>query len=127
MDLSELGGDLVEDYLVSVEATLTIQDGDVVVYREPYFSVAELASSLARWLRAGRRRDFRLDSMSSSLIGLVTIKREGGGWVVFSEQTPDIRSRPVSDDAIQVCVRDFISRVSEDLAVRGVAPDLIIG
>ncbi|QGQ19859.1 hypothetical protein GC089_12320 [Cellulomonas sp. JZ18] len=127
IDFSELGGDLVTDYLVSVQADLTIVDRDVVIYDEPCFPVAELAWSLTRWLRAVERQDFRLDSLSSSLIGLVTIAREGNGWVVFSEQSSHVRSGPVSDDVIEACARDFISSVSRDLTAYGVDPDRIIG
>lgn len=127
IDFSELEGDLVTDYLVSVQADLTLVDRDVVIYQEPYFPVAELAWSLTRWLRAVDREDFRLDSLSSDLIGLITIMREGDGWVVYSEHSPHVRSRPVSHDVIEACARDFISRVSRDLTAYGVDPDRIIG
>ncbi|WP_136520617.1 DUF7878 domain-containing protein [Cellulomonas telluris] len=117
----------MEDYLVSVQADFRIVDRDVVIYHEPYFTVAELAWSLTRWLRAVVRDDFRLDSMSSSLIGLITIMREGDGWVVFSEQSPHMRGGPVPDDAIEACARDFISCVWRDLTAYGVDADRVIG
>lgn len=57
------------DILVGVDADFRLLEGDLVVYEEPAFPVAELAWSLLRWVQEPHRGDFVFDSMSFEELG----------------------------------------------------------
>lgn len=118
--------DLREEYLLAIEANFRIVDGDRLLFSEVRLPVAELAWALNLWLGKADRGDFRLDSMDSDVIGLVTIAREGDGWVVYSEWTPHLRSRQVPTDVMEACVRDFIRTLERDLVAHGLDADWIL-
>ncbi|NKY39881.1 hypothetical protein [Cellulomonas septica] len=127
LSFDDLQGDLVADYLVAVDAHLFVTDGDRVVYDEPYFPVVELARALAAWAEDPARDDFRFVTLSSDVIGLVTIEREGTAWSVYSVNDPSRRSSPAADDEVVMWVREFVDRVRGDLYARGVDADHVLG
>lgn len=124
---SDVRGTLQADYLIGVDADLRIEDGESTVYEEFAFPVVELAWSLTSWLNAASGEDFALDTMSADEPGIVTIERDGDGWVVYSSFTPDVRTSAVEWSEIDRCVRDFIAAVRSDLTDRGLNPDWIVG
>ncbi len=123
----DLRGTSQADYLIAVDADLRIVYGTRTVYEEPDFPVVELAWSLTNWLNAANGDDFTLDTMADDQPGIVTIKREGDGWVAFSSFTPDVRSSAAKWAEIDHCVRDFIAAVRADLTERGLDADRIVG
>ena len=127
IDFDDLRGDLIADYLIAIDADFRISDGGKDVFTDPYFPVVELARSLVDWIRGPSSDDFLFSSLSSETTGLITISREGGGWVVFSALTPDVRSSPVPIAEIDGCVREFIHAVRDDLVRRGFDAARILG
>lgn len=127
LDASELNGTTQADYLVSLEATLSIWDGETRVYEEAAFPVAELAPSLRRWLVDPERGDFEFESMSFEEVGSVAIRRCTCGWVVNSVFAPTSASSPYEWDEVRQAVSNFISRIKDDLTTLGVDPVEVLG
>lgn len=127
LDFSDLRGGLIADYLIAVDADLSIVEGDRTIYEEPDFPVVELARSLSGWLDAAGRETFEFTSLSADESGIVTISAESDGWCVYSSFTPDVRSSVVRWADLEACVRDFIGKVKADLTVRGIDADWVVG
>lgn len=112
------GRDDLAAVLVGVTAELEIVGDGVVIYREPDFPMAELATELARWVRDGlpAGADFELDSMSTPERGWVWVRSAAGGWRVGSihQDRADLVVR--SDDEIRLAVADLIFRARERVA-----------
>lgn len=71
LDSDNIGGTSQADYLVGLDADLTVSEGLALLYREPAFPVVELARSLFLWLNDANRDDFIFDSMSFEEVGAV--------------------------------------------------------
>jgi hypothetical protein len=54
LDFGDLRGNLVADYLIAVDAHLTIDDDGRVILDEPFFPVVELARSLLAQCHSAR-------------------------------------------------------------------------
>lgn len=126
LDLDDLQGSLVADYLVAADADFSVTDGDRTVFQEPYFPVVELARALVAWSASPSEGDFVFETLSSDILGVVTIARERAGWVVSSAFHPDSKSRPASRSEIDSCVTRFITAVHDDLLARGIDSDRLL-
>ena len=122
LDSSELHGQTTADYFVSLQATLRVWDGEMLVYVEPAFPVVELAWSLRRWIEGSHRGDFVFESMSFEEVGSVEIRRGACGWVASSVFAPTSASSPHEWAAVRRSVGSFISRIERDLIAIGVDP-----
>lgn len=122
LNSSDLRGTTPADYLVSLEATLRVADGEVVVYEEAAFPVAELARSLRSWLVDTDRGDFEFESMSFEEVGSVAIRRSSLGWVVSSVFAPSSSSSPLEWAVVRRSVVSFIRRIDDDLIALGADP-----
>lgn len=127
LDSTELNGTTRADYLVSLEATLSVWDGEARVYEEPAFPVAELAWSLRRWLVDPERGDFEFESMSFEEVGSVAIRRCTWGWVVNSVFAPTSASSTYEWDEVRQSVSNFITRLEDDLTTLGLDPVEVLG
>jgi len=127
LNSGELSGKTQADYLVSLEATLSVWDGETMVYEEPNFPVVELAWSLRRWLETNGRDDFVFESMSFEEAGSVSIRRGAFGWVVSSVFALASASSPYGWAVVHRSVVSFIDRVEDDLIAIGVDPVEILG
>lgn len=119
-------GDLVADYLLAIEADLRIEHGDVVVYAEPCFPVAELARAFVLWLASSPRTTFTFDSMSADP-GLVTIELSNERWTVFSAETPQVKSARIGLKEIDRAVAEFVAQVRQQATMHGIEAERIIG
>ncbi len=124
---SDLRGTTPADYLVSLEATLRVWAGEVVVYEEPAFPVAELARSLRSWLIDTDRGDFEFESMSFEEVGSVAIRHSLPGWVVSSVFAPSSSSSPLGWAVVRWAVVSFIRRIEDDLIALGIDPVKVLG
>ena len=124
---SDLRGTTPADYLVSIEATLRVSDGEAVVYEESAFPVVELARSLRSWLVDTDRGDFEFESMSFEEVGSVAIRRSLSGWVVSSVFAPSSSSSPLRWAVVRRSVVSFIRRIEDDLIALGVEPVEVLG
>lgn len=114
----EPGAPLLADLALAVDGDFQILLGDRVIFAEPSFPVAELASSLFRWVKGGRG-EFTFESMSYEEEGTVMIRRTDLGWVVGSVFTPDVVSSPVPWSDVEACVLAFVSDLERDLGALG--------
>ena len=126
LDTSDVHGELVADYLVGIDADFRIEDDSGVIFEEPSFPVIELARSLDHWIGTGANDDFAFESMSSDEVLVVICSREDG-WVIYSEWTPEVVSRPVAKSVLEEVVRRFVDDVRADLDALGVDASWIIG
>lgn len=126
LDIDDLQGSLVADYLVAADADFYVTESDRVVFQEPYFPVVELARSLVEWSTSPSQGNFVFETLSSDILGVVTIALEPDGWVVFSEFHPESKSPPVSRPEIDSCVARFVAAIRDDLSARGVDSDRIL-
>ncbi|MYW48031.1 hypothetical protein [Streptomyces sp. SID161] len=120
----DLRGTSVEQLFTNVEADLRVADGDVLVYEEVRFPVAELASVLLEWIREpeSERPDFVLDSMSFAEKGVISITRAPGGWRIGSVFSPGVRSGVVDDSSLLREIRRFAGLVRRDVIAAGIDP-----
>lgn len=126
LDLDDLQGSLVADYLVAADADFSVTDGDRTVFQEPYFPVVELARALVAWSASPSEGAFVFETLSSDVLGVVTIARESAGWVASSAFHPGAKSRPASRSEIDSCVTQFITAVHDDLLARGIDSDRLL-
>lgn len=126
LDVSDLQGETVADFLIAIEASLLVRDGTDVIYEEPYFPVAELARQLSVWLDEADGRDFVFNSLSFEEPGAVTVVQTAEGWVFGSRLTPDVVSAAHPWSTAEACVRGFVDEVRSDLHDRGIDPDLVV-
>lgn len=126
LDTSDVHGELVADYLVGIDADFRIEDGSGMIFEEPSFPVVELARSLELWVSGGANDDFAFESMSSDE-ALVVIRGQEEGWVVYSEWTPQVISRPVAKSVMEEAVRRFVDDVRTDLDALGLDASWILG
>ncbi|MFF4305443.1 hypothetical protein [Streptomyces sp. NPDC001601] len=123
----DLRGTSVEQLCTNIEADLLVADGDVLIYNEVLFPVAELASELTNWIRDPEsvRPDFALDSMSFAEKGVVSITRTAGGWRIGSVLSPGVVSGVVDESALLQQIRQFAGLVQRDMAAAGIDPHLL--
>ena len=126
LNSSDLRGTTPADYLVSLEATLRILDGEVKVYEEPAFPVVELARSLRSWLDDPERSDFEFESMSFEELGSVAIQRSSCWWVISSVFEPTGASSRRGWAVVRTAVESFINRVENDLIALGAEPTEVL-
>jgi hypothetical protein len=134
IDLSELRGNTLADFLVNMEANIEVVDGDRIIYRELSFPVVELARELAAWMAREDAEidgsDFTFSSMSFDVDGAIEIKRLPSGWVIGSVFTPEVRSAPMPWEGLSNALNRFVGRVRSDvqrLGFDGAAGTLIWG
>lgn len=125
LNTDEVRGTTQADYLISLDASFRIVDGDKAVYEEPAFPVVELARSLLMWLDAPDLGDFEFESMSFEEVGSVAVRQVQGAWVFGSVFAPESSSGPVRWAEVERCVRTFVSRVEQDLRALGIDPDKV--
>ncbi|MFJ1841403.1 MULTISPECIES: hypothetical protein [unclassified Streptomyces] len=127
INASDLRGSTIADYLVNIEASIEVVDGCDVIYKEPYFPVAELARDLARWVSLGERKapDFLFASLSFEEPGAIRILGSGSGWTVGSIFTPEVKSSPVSWENLTACINEFVTDIRRDVLELGISPDFI--
>ncbi|MEU2622940.1 hypothetical protein ABZ642_33265 [Streptomyces sp. NPDC007157] len=123
----DLRGTSLEQLYTNIEADLRVADGDVLVYSEILFPVAELASELMNWIREtdSERPDFTLDSMSFAEEGVVSITRASGGWRIGSVLSPGISSGIIDESSLLQEIRQFAGLVQRDVAAAGINPALL--
>ena len=124
---SDLQGETLADYLVSVEADLNISDRGRLVYAERSFPVAELARELSAWLDHEDHEDFVFNSLSFAGPGAVLIQHGETGWRFSSSFTPDVTSEEYDWTDVRACVLEFVDRVRADLLEVGIDGRLILG
>jgi hypothetical protein len=122
LDTSELRGTTQADYLIALDADLRVLAGHEAVCEEPGFPVVELARSLRIWLADPNRGDFEFDSMSFEEVGSIAFRQTAAGWVFGSVFAPDGQTVPLEWADVELCSRQLISRVEEDLARLGLNP-----
>ncbi len=124
---SELVGTTPADYLVSLDATLTVWHGETKIYEESAFPIVELARSLKRWLADPLRGEFEFESMSFEEVGSVAIRQNEHGWV-FSSIFAELSASSHGDwAAVHRSVTSFVERVEGDLIAFGVDPVDVLG
>ncbi|MFK4641089.1 hypothetical protein ABIA52_003978 [Paenarthrobacter histidinolovorans] len=126
LDGDNIGGTSQADYLVGLDADLTVSEGPAPLYRELAFPVVELARSLFLWLNDANRGDFMFDSMSFEEIGAVSLTRGSSGWVVGSVFSPDVLSNPLDWAEVESGCREFLSQIEFDLLSLGLDPGEVI-
>jgi hypothetical protein len=127
IDFSDLRGTLLADYLIAVDADLKIAQAGRTIFEEPAFPIVELARSLTHWLAADNDEEFEFTSLSSDVQGIVTVARQGDGWVVFSSFSPELRSSALTPAQIAESLTGFIEEVRTDLSARELDADWILG
>lgn len=126
VDLSEVQGELLADFLIGIEADFTVEHDGLVILDEPSFPVAELARDLEGWMQSGPQGNFAFDSMSADLPDLIAIQLQDSGWVVYSGWTPSVVSQPVATADISASVRQFIDAIRRDLEALGLNASWIL-
>jgi hypothetical protein len=122
LDTSELHGTTQADYLISVDATLSVWQGHRCLHEESSFPVLELARALYLWLDESDREDFVFNSMSYEDEGVFAVRQAGSGWTFSSVFAADSATRPVCWDAAEASIRSFVAQAEGDLRGLGVDP-----
>jgi hypothetical protein len=130
IDLSELHGSTLADFLVNMEANIEVVDGDRIIYQELSFPVVELARELSAWMAREDAEidgsDFTFSSMSFDVDGAIEIKRLPAGWVIGSVFTPEVRSAPMPWEDLSNALNRFVGRVRSDVQRLGFDPDHLV-
>ncbi len=126
LDSDNIRGTSQADYLVGLDAELTVSEGPALLYRELAFPVVELARSLLLWLNDANRGDFMFDSMSFEEVGAVSLTRGSSGWLVESVFSPDVVSNPLDWAEVESGCKEFISQIEFDLLSLGLDPSELI-
>ncbi|MFE3633524.1 hypothetical protein [Streptomyces sp. NPDC059168] len=118
----DLRGTSTEQLYTNIEADLRVTDGNVLVYSEVLFPVAELASKLLDWIvePEDERPNFILESMSFSEIGVIKITREEDGWRIGSVLSPDVKSGILDEATLTEGVLQFVADVRSDVTAAGI-------
>lgn len=114
----DLQGTLLSDYLIALDARLSVVDEGQTLVDAPGFPVVELARSLWLWLSRDDREDFKFASMSFEEVGTVSLSHAKGGWTISSVLAPGSESAVHDWAAVEQCVLGFIARVEADLRLR---------
>ncbi|GAA1246180.1 hypothetical protein GCM10009633_19180 [Janibacter melonis] len=118
----DAGGNTPVEYLIAVEAELLIYQDEVPIFREEYFPVAELASSLWGWLQDGIEYDFSFNSMSYEEEAIIALRQDRTGWLISSSFAPGLLISSISPTELKVMCERFIREVHQGLIVLGINP-----
>ncbi|WP_246117597.1 DUF7878 domain-containing protein [Cellulomonas composti] len=126
LDSSELRGTTQADYLIALDADLQVVAAHQALYEEPRFPVVELARSLRVWLADPSRGDFEFESMSFEEVGSIAFRQTRQGWVFGSIFASELPPMSLEWADVELCCRQLISRVEEDLAGLGINPGEVL-
>ncbi|WP_354697217.1 hypothetical protein DSM112329_02844 [Paraconexibacter sp. AEG42_29] len=116
LDVSELRGTSVADYLVSVQADFRVVDNDRCVFEELAFPVVELARALLQWVNDPQRVDFEFDSMSFEERGAVRVRSSARGWILGTVFEAADACTPADWPDVERSIRAFTAKVAADLS-----------
>ncbi|MCH0572911.1 hypothetical protein I3F60_27335 [Streptomyces sp. MUM 136J] len=124
----DLRGTSTEQLYTNIEADLRVTDGDVLIYDEVLFPVAELASKLMDWIcePESERPDFVFDSMSFAEVGVISITRASGGWQIGSILSPGVHSSVLGEPTLAQEIHQLVADVRHDVAAAGIDPAFLV-
>ncbi len=102
------------DLVSNLEAEIEVEVDGRIIYHEVSFPVAELAVALTQWLSVSSdaRSDFEFDSMSAEELGLVWIRREGGGWRIGSVRQERLGYQTLTSGEVEALIHDYVLHLS---------------
>ncbi|MFD9499752.1 hypothetical protein [Streptomyces sp. NPDC060035] len=124
----ELHGTRLEEFLINIEADITIADDGRIVFSEGRFPVTELARDLTEWATSGNPapdRDFEWDSMSFAELGAIRIQQREGGWRLGSAYDPEVWSSSLPWAALSQAIYEYVKHVRADVEKLGINPSFI--
>lgn len=121
---AEVHGDLQADYLIGMDATLTIMIGERVCFAEPYFPVVELAWVLRHHMPQGLSGAFSFESMSSEG-SVLYVAMDGDAWAIGSSLTDGLVATGLRLDEIAEGLDAFVADVEYGMRELGVDPEAV--